>query len=498
MKALFFFSLLLAPNVVLAQEAPVPTNDSWPSIPTAEPLNEKQRVKGFPYRENVKWLSKTPTWVSPAAKIFLKDKAFEYVGERPDLKGTLALISNVGSQGVSYSTFSFKRISSPLPNGRPYEEIFYTNTSDGCFLPVFSPDGNKLVFRVGYKDSYNNILMWNLKAATWHQIPGGDPRAWRYLHDMIWSPGGRYMAHLTGSSGDGSFFDEQGKAFPEGYMLTVFDTKIGQEKLLTTQVGTEFTWTNRGTILYSHMFGEQGEDVRNLRQRPAVYDMDVARGKSQKLFDGGFYAHESPDGKWIAFADWPGRIVGQEDPTPQQIEENNGIKAGIYFYHRPTKRRMLIGELPLDLFAGRMQWLPNSRSLFVLCLQRNPLNVDEVTNVLYRIDADQQQLKEVARFASFLRFRGTSPDGKWLYTNANEQIDGPKFPNVIYLHTQHTFSAIEAKTGKQFIIARLKNIANENVDWDFHDESAPDPNWRRAKPIEDALPDWVIDETQTR
>ena len=344
-----------------------------------------------------------------------------------------------------------------------------------------------LLIRIGFApdNPYNTIglLKWSFGTGTYHYIDAASKKPYIYYPIIKWSPGSRYLSYLRGGN---AFGDYNGDA----YQLNVCDLETYQDRQVMANAGLEWSWTYHGSILCSPIKPEQASDVALRLARPSVYEADVAAGAPRKLFDGGYFAHESPDGKWVAFCDWPGKLL--EDGASKEVENNS--QRGLFLFYKPTGKRVFVGELKLaEGSVPILQWSTDSQSLYVL--EQNGAQ-QSTTATLSRMDMEQQQLRPLATLsiergegvdhglAGIFQSRGIAADNRYLYFDAVQIISGPQG----YVNTLRTLIAVDTQTGKQTPIARLKNIANANPDWDWHDDSGVNPAFVAAQKIENVLP----------
>ena len=253
-------------------------------------------------------------------------------------------------------------------------------------------------------------------------------------------------------------------------------------------------WNGLGLITAPSCAAESSQkrpsSVASRLERPSVYEFEFSNGALKKCFDGGYFAQESPDGRWIAFCDWPGKLL--ETNAPEEVQEN--AHRGLFLFDKTTGKRVWAGELELKAASTPLiQWSNDSKELFVL---EQDSAVQGVKGTIYKMNIQEQELKPFLTLslerakdidsgpAGFFQLRGISSGGDYLYLDKVQVISGPQG----YIHTLRTLLSIETHTGQQAPVAQLMNIANENPDWDFHDDSGINPAFVAAQKIEDALP----------
>lgn len=380
------------------------------------------------------------------------------------------------------------------------DQIYYHSSvaPDNWHSPLFSPNGRRVILREGYPpdDRYNgnNLFLWELAAGILYpagvKISDIPPHSTIdnmsiMLPKMQWSPGSRYLTYVRGGNTFGDYDPRS-----SSYRLYCMEAPTRQDHLVMKDAGLHWSWTYRGQILCSRIEPKNQGKVGYRTGRPSVYAVSAAGGAPRKLFDGGYYAQESPDGKWIAYCDWPGELF---DAPNASDELKNNTQKGLFLFYKPTGKRIFIGPLELDeasypADAPLLQWSPDGQNLF--CTESARDN-GEVKGTVYRVNIEQQQLQELTTIVrtpfgyGFLRNRGTSPDGTSLYLESREGTPGPE--GVI--NQKFTLLSVDTKTGKTTPQVQISNIASENPDWDFHDEGV-NPAFVAAEKRENALPRW--------
>ena len=518
-----FLAVILQTPIIAQTDEP----RSWPEIPkpaTNDPYfpTNKMSQEGL---GGIKFLSRTKRWEVDVAPTYLRDKALDFLGLPIGSNGRFATIARGGKEGTGFSVFGFKRVNSELS---ATQQVFYnTESVSSCYAPQFSPDGKSMVFRVGYPpDDLRNsfyLMLWDLPKAEL-RIPAPDAptdypssgQIGRYFPAIQWSPGSRYIGSLVGGDVTGGYFDRLGNPYSsDGYSLYVYDAKTHErERRLSANAGQSWSWTNNGKVLFSKVTTEQSGLLKQRLARPSIYEMGVNDAQPKKLFDGGYFAHQSPNGEWIAFVDWPGPsftslakpedLLKNPDSRPNTKEEAE-VQAGLYLFNRPSGRRVFVGPLQDIKRPVQMQWAPDGQTLYIA---ESFVSDGKIQGAVQRMTLEQQQLKPLSVITAtdplstnnisdtnWLTLRSTSPDGLYLYANRDEYYDGgPKR----YVNTQHTYFAINTSNGETTEMAGLTNIVNENIDWDFHDDSGVNPAFAAAQKIENALPDLGVSPTKTK
>lgn len=494
MNKLFILALVMAITVDAQAQAALPE-------PWAPPLHESAKEQG------IRWLSRSDKWEIDSPPIFLREKAFLGQTISGVQKGRFITMANPGGDGKrnDFGVWCLRKFDAKQEKN--IEQVFYNFlTNNSFYAPFFDPSGQRVAFRYGLPpdDTYNafGIAIWDLKSGKIEDVRIHTPQELKqkplpnvaYYNPLVyWSPGGRYLSYVRGGNSVGGYYDALGRPL-NPYELWVTDTINHTARALVTNAGLSWAWTTKGTLLYSLISYHEETALRTRAGRPSIYEIGINDKAGKKLFDGGYFATPSPDGQWIAFADWPGKLFGQKTPTPAQEAENQAVKPGVYLFHRPTGRRIFVGELsggaPLSL---PMQWTPDSRRLYALNTQEKEGGLE---GALYRMDIEQQQLTRLGTLpvqgryqttnisnSNWFEFRATSPEGQRLYGDAIEYTQGPSR----YVNTQHTFWSIDAQTGAFTAMASLTDIANENPGWDFFDDTGINPMTSAAERFENSL-----------
>jgi hypothetical protein len=433
----------------------------------------------------------------------LGEKAFDPLALPEGHKGRFIFApGRANEQGERYAILHIIKVADqPIKvDGQMYYRA--SATPDRLYAPQLSPNGKTLLIREGtppdQRFSGFNLFLWDMVSGNLRYIPVGPSDSREALgielRDVLWSPGSRFVSYMRGGNTDGDYGVVYGDYDPvfDAFYLYVLDTPSRRDHLVMKDAGLNWSWTYHGQLLCSHIPREQAKAVWHRQSRPSVYVADATGGSPKKLFDGGYYAHESPDGGWIAFCDWPGKLI-EAGNTDKELQNNK--HKGLFLFNKTTGRRLFVGELALPeasypVDAPLMQWSPDSKSLYVLEALAGATQ-GEVIGQIDRVVVEQKKLQpltqikmEPLRGPAYFRERGISPDGTTLYYEARQAIEGPRgYPNQ-----QFTLIAVNTQSGNQTPLARLKNIANENPDWDWHDDSGINPAFAAAEKIEDALP----------
>lgn len=185
----------------------------------------------------------------------------------------------------------------PIHPGRPEAVSTYPALIPkyaGIFQPQYSPDGTKILFKVGNYLTTNYVtyrpLILDLRTNKLTEIKA--PTQSIGSLTVLWSQDSRYIAYLR-----------HGVALPFGgedtAQLYVYDTSTNTDQQIVENEGLEdnFAWTTKERLLYS-IFPAGTPPTRP----PAdLYVFSAATGKSILLHHDAYRPVSSPDGQEIAF-----------------------------------------------------------------------------------------------------------------------------------------------------------------------------------------------------
>jgi hypothetical protein len=466
-----------------ANGAAQPANS--PSLPTLDPQDPlAQDAKTASY---LNFVERSLGW----PKIFSQDNQFEALQTTPDLQGSFVLLSGVADRNQNppqrFSLVSIIR----LAIGEPKKEVTYRIAAPTYLhTPQFSYDKKSILIRIGSApaDRFGTIglLLWNLQSGTFHYVNAAGHAPFIYYPAIQFSPGSRYLSYLKGGNAFGDY-----DQWTKSYRLYICDLRTYQDRLIAVDAGQNWSWTCHGSVLFTRFEAKDAYAVAQRTARPSIYEADAKGSLPKKIFSGGYFAQESPNGQWIAFCDWPGTLIDMD--APQSVKDNT--ERGLFLFNRASKMRTFIGPLKLEFGQPPLlQWSPDSKELFVLDSWQD---AQTLNGTIYKVEIEQPKLKKLSEFSlirpkdvdstnkvGFFMFRGCSPSGQYVYVDTVQVIDGPQG----YVNTRRTLVSVDTTSGQQTSIAQLTNIANANPDWDWHDDSGINPAFAAAEKIENALP----------
>ncbi len=482
----------------------------WPPLPkfTLSPrdawlknkLFKKDGTSYYDFTEKLLgFLHSSRLYHAPGLKEYesqMGESAFAVLSPQDATRLFLLAPERSNQNGATYGLLDFKRVTKFHKN---FSQVLYVAEDTVAFFhaPLFSPNGKKVIIRDGYPpdDRYNGnkLFLWELGAGKLHfilpaaaDVPRNVPRGNDsiMLPYLSWSPGSRYLSYMRGGN---TFGDYDSRSEP--YELYCMDSTTRLDHRVMQNAGLHWSWTYHGQLLCSLVKPENQGRLAERSGRPSVYAVNAQGGQPKKLFDGGTYAQESPDGKWIAFCDWPGDLFDATNPSDALQKQK---EKGLFLFYKPLKKRIFVGALQLEdagwpADAPLLQWSPDGRQLYVLDSTRDQ---GQVKGMVYRMEMEQQQLEPLSQLSfvpqagyGYFRDRGISPDGQTLYYEWREGVNGPSSQ----INQKFTLIGVSSRTGAQTPLASLMNIASENPDWDFHDESGINPALAQAEKRENAL-----------
>ncbi len=458
--------------------------DGFPPLPTFDVKDnynptELKNVKDHIEHGSLDQKTSTPLKPEQIAPFpVLGSAAFEVLSKET-LFGTFALSSlqaDPSMRGVI--NLSFKRFNKSLES----KHMFYrkADTNGDFNSPLFSPNGESVLLRDGLIQDRNDgfhIYLWQLQQGRLRYVS----RILKFRH-LFWSPGSRYISYIQG----GDAFTNDNSNDPQ--TLCALDTTNRQSAQIMREPGLSWSWTYDGHLLCARVPRDQ---KLASHARPSVYRVAANGAAPEKLFDGGYYAHQSPDGQNIVFCDWAGELL--EPQTASDALKNNA-QQGLFVWNTVTKSRTFLGPLAVGSMqtpraAPQMIWSSDNKRVFVLVPGRLGA---QVVGRIYLADVAAKTCKALGQVAFtpsldlgwFEPRLQLSPDEKRLYLDARERINGPEGVSNL----RYTLWQMNTADGEAVPLARLTNLADENPDWDFHDDSGVSSAFVTAQKVEDALP----------
>ncbi len=291
------------------------------------------------------------------------------VDDQSQIKGTLVYTPRIivyETQPANYFVV-FRQVNGAKDfNGTLSASAAYiAGTQQHVFEPTYSPDGKKLILKVGRPDApYGGyrLCMWDMEKQRILYVP--DRLAFR---KVSWSADSNLVAYVEGGDEYGREADDMtGESYPSH--LSVFDlTQDKASQVLEWMSVTDFSWTSTGKLLFSHAeeSAEDKETPATETHHPAIYEVKPSDKSPVKLVSEAQLPLASPDDKWIAFLGW------FDDPQTKEAPKSRLQVYGIGLYNKATKARHLIQTLSgkrreNQLFQPQLKWNATSDTLWWL------------------------------------------------------------------------------------------------------------------------------------
>ena len=344
--------------------------------------------------------------------------------------------------------------------------------AEEAFDPQFSPDGNTVLFRVGwpYDNGQHRLYLLDLKSG---RLRAGPPEDLSYS-PALWSPDSRFFAYFSG--GDHAVGGE----------LRFFNARSGRSRAVGHGMesgGAKLEWTRQGSLLCT-----AGGNIYEARPE--------GRSVPKLLIKGGIDPAPSPDGRWIAFSGAPEAApadeLDEEEKAKEEAERRELPFPGaprsprLCLYDRQAKKRYTISP---PIYQTYPRWTRDSRKLVILenkydvTGQKGEFWISELKGSLKLIDTDTRTTNQLATYGNadfhvakdaagspgIARFN-VSNDGQLLFVKASEGInDDHHFGRLL---AADSLQFIELKSGKVGVVGQ---IVNDNghiyMGYDWHDAS---------------------------
>lgn len=322
---------------------------------------------------------------------------------------------------------SYLTVHSLLPSDVALPVVTYpVSIPDDLFVfgPQFSPDGTKILFKVGdYVSEYVMFRPMLFERKTKKLTEIESPHQSIGNQNLRWSPDSRYVAYLR-----------HGFALPFGgkddtAQLHLYDTITRKDQQVVENDGVvdSFCWMNEG-LLYS-VFPAGGPPSRP----PAdLFAFSTVTGKSTLLRHDAYRPVSSPDGKKIAF-------ISVSDPRASAKEKQGNKKPFHFTYDYAVNKYLTLWSpenrttrvIRQEHFAkfSELRWQPSSRGLVIVNRQRLSesqmraeistynLETDRVEHTIKISYADYESMDEYE--ALFLPL-SVSKDNKWLFYRVDQ------------------------------------------------------------------------------
>lgn len=448
---------------------------TWPAAPISDPhLLE-------PYIPNV-----------PGARARLRIK--EPIGQLPRSDTLKELASNNDPfRGILVHPDIYARINFVLRSvgvtRRIGEQVTsvatYPIESSCVFDPQFSPDGSRILFKIG--DAFDstgtfNLYLWDMAVGRLSEVLSEDIS----FSNVLWSPDSRYVAYVRGGDVAGRV---RAKMLP--LRLRVLDLQTGHSRHVAKSGGVvDMVWTQQGTLLFTmypkHPKGQAEEDEPKDPKDPgdeaatgpqappqtSIYEAPGKGGAAKLVIANGQNPAPSPNGRWIAFIGSPDAAAGEAAAL---------LSPRVYLFNRESRERVLV-DLP---GADTLRWTPDSRFLVALdeSYRESAEGAGLGTAYISLIDPNTLKVKALATLQAedhrpMSRISLTAPqfnpikfskDGRYLFVRVSE-ITGINVKAMVNT-VRKTLRAVDLSTGSVSTVARFDDPMGRVLGFDWHDMS---------------------------
>lgn len=297
--------------------------------------------------------------------------------------------------------------------------------------PLLSPDGNKLLFKVGDSltsswGTYRPVLL-DLRTQKKQEVPAASQSVGDLT--MRWSSDGRYLAYLE----DGF---EQAFGHYQTATLFIYDTQTGKTRKVVENDGVidSFAWTTRDRLLYSAF--PPGEPPA--RPPADLYEFSTTTGKSVLLRHDAYRPVPSPDGKFVAF-------ISVQNPD-EKVKSKSAKKLAWRFtyeyavnkylvlWSRRNNTTRLIRRETLPQFSD-LRWQPDSQGLVLAGRRIENMHQDRVEIAQYSLATGQTRAITHLLYPDYNHLDQSTPlfapltvsqDGKWLFYKLTQPYEAVK------------------------------------------------------------------------
>lgn len=496
----------VVPSVAMTNTK-VGNKNSWPAIP--EPLKVPYPV-GLPLNLEFTKLIPTPWPTDP----------LEELSSEPSLKGTLVYLPFQGQifefRGVNLQ----REIAGKLSASAQYYTKFYAGNAPS-YDPQFSPDGQRLLFKVGSADDVNGlsqIYVWNFTTRRMKLLVLNSASD---VNDVLSPDGLSFFVTPVGKIAEGlnkTLTVKSNKVTPEGSCFYWYDIATGKERAgIPSVIPGDVVWTQRNTILYGALTQPVNSatvgspTAQYFSSLPFIGEAQPSGGTPVTLIKNGFSASPSPDGRWIAFFGWPEDVplpadAKYDSSSSDPRRPKNWPDPALYVFDRKTKRRILVSTQP----KGALRWTPDGKTLVALeakTLNRygredggsgggteahirvitlaeiskgNATTVKTMKELAVLKAKDYKPIYRGALVPSPVRIMQITKDAKYLLVDQSEFVDETSG----YYTEEKTLRSVNLSSGVVATVARVKNASGMVTGWDWHDESTlPQANLKVKNPL---------------
>lgn len=349
------------------------------------------------------------------------------------------------------------------------------NSGNVVFAPQFSPDGAKVLFKVGWPyDSHSmyKMYLWDIKTNDVHEVrmpfssfdvtadtfQNKKAAPLQYSFPIVqWSPNGQYLSYIRGG-------DVYGHIIYDGHVfLDAFDLQHVIRRFLVRNDGVPYgySWTSDNNILYSTIESSTID----------IYRISPEARNRKLILKNAYRPTPSPDGSKIAFF------------GPEHFETPIKLKEGYLDIRRPhglsltvanadgTNRKALNRE---ELYYPEVIWMPDSKHLLTMdpgtsytSDNDKPTGKMSTNSKVTLWDIETGRRKHICDIpAQDVQFIDRSPitqqftplqlseNGKILFVGVSEITQGQADRNSQYM----SIKAIDIPPGEIYDIGKLNNV----------------------------------------
>ncbi len=276
---------------------------------------------------------------------------------------------------------------------------------EAVFQPQYSPDGTKVLIRVGNYLTTNYVtyrpLILDIKAGKLTEVEAPNYSIGNLT--VLWSSDSRYIAYLR-----------HGFALPFGgqdtAQLYVYDTRTGKNQQVVENEGVKdsFAWTSGDKLLYS-IFPSGTPPTRP----PAdLYEFSVATGKSILLRHDAYRPASSPDGKEVVFLavsdPRPSAKSRTPDRTPFSFTYKYAANKYLVVWSRVSGKAHLIRQEQAPHFS-ELRWFPDSRGLVLTNRRVVSETQDQADITTYDLETDKLRKVATVPYADYEQIDSRRP-----------------------------------------------------------------------------------------
>ena len=311
---------------------------------------------------------------------------------------------------------------------------FRVNPASQINDPQFSPDGKKLLFKVGDISSSNSgtqLAVWDLKS----RYARLGPKNVVYKR-VSWSPDSRYLAYAMGGEITGY------TSTRNPLELFTYDIRTHISRSVERNIGVRWmNWAAPHTLFYAKLSGEFGASSTD----SAIYSV-VAPGGAPRLVSRNASApYPALDGKSLFYAGW--------SALPENVSSFVQRASGVNYSKIGSKSLWSQSSEFAPTELAEIHWLNNKKAVFLRATRKSPRAQVEVM----LLDARSGAMRKIATLDSRdirpysptevepqFRIVAISPESKTVFVQVEEVIGND--PPLLVITS--TLRAVNLTSGK--------------------------------------------------